>query len=175
MDSRKQKYVLTNHLQERFLQRTNKKYEHVQYCRNKYCKQCEILLNEIAEITNDQREEITNEIYNRLDLAQDERSFLNNSNFMNWYYNKYGYDKGFEFLIHEDLLFIVIVERGRKIVVTCVLSKTHIAGKIHLSKKKFNPETNKRKFNKRFVKKSKLNSNKKQLSYLRDEIYETNV
>ena len=138
------------------------------YCKELNCEQCKILLKEIADISNEQRQDIKDEIYSRLDLAQTERSFLNNSNFMTWYYDKYGFDKSFEFLIHEDLLFIVVLERGRKIVVTCVLAKTHIAGKINLSKKKFNPNTNKKKINKKFIKKHNPHSYKCE-SYISEE------
>jgi len=48
---------------------------------------------------------------------------------MNWYYEKYGF-KRFEFLAYKnEILFVVVEDKGRKVVVTCVSAKTHLAGR----------------------------------------------
>lgn len=83
------------------------------------------------------RKNIDREISRRINLSEENRSYTNNSEFMSWYYEKYGYDKRFEFLVHDDIVFVVVVEEGNKIVVTCVSAKTHIAGKDHKSRIRF--------------------------------------
>jgi hypothetical protein len=138
MAANRRDYVITHHLRERFIQRTNKKYTHIGECREAHCKKCASLRAEIrGEIIYDHAK-IDEEIYLRLDRADENRSYLNNTSFMEWYHEKYGFDNRFEFLIDEDLLFVVIYDEGKKIIVTCVSSKTHLAGKSHLSTKKFN-------------------------------------
>ena len=132
---------LTTHLKERFLQRTNKKYKHLQNCRKgeHECEECSRLLTDCRLEVRNRGKEIENEIRKTIDEAQDERSYLNNHGFMNWYYEKYGYDKHFRFLVNEEqnLLFVVVVERGREVVVTCVKAKTHLVGKAVARRNKF--------------------------------------
>jgi hypothetical protein len=83
------------------------------------------------------RREIGHELSLRVDAAVESRSYLNNSGFMQWYYKKYGFDKRFEFLVSGDILFVVVVDKGKKVIVTCVSAKTHLAGKATL-RPKFN-------------------------------------
>lgn len=137
-------YILTNHVKERFVQRSNKKYSHLNHCRTYCCPVCDNLLRASRYELLNNKDSVKEEIARRLDLADEDRSYINNTGFMNWYYEKYGYDKRFEFLVHEDILFVVVCDNGKKFVVTCVLSRTHLAGKSHLSKHKFRkkkPET----------------------------------
>jgi len=75
------------------------------------------------------RRALDQELARRVDEAVESRSYLNNSGFMQWYYEKYGFDKRFEFLVSDDILFVVVIDKGRKIIVTCVTAKTHLAGK----------------------------------------------
>ncbi len=131
-------YIFTIHLRERFVQRTNKKYNHVQDCREHDCIRCQELFEEIKQRSRDERREINQQIFDRLSLAEEDRSYLNNTTFMGWYYEKYGYDKTFEFLTHEDIVFVVVHDDGRKLIVTCVSSKTHISGQSFNAKPKFN-------------------------------------
>lgn len=130
-------YILTKHVKERFVQRSNKKYLHLQWCRVDNCEECQNLKKIIRCEVDRNLKDITEEMSRRLDLADEDRSCVNNTSFMNWYYEKYGYDNRFEFLIHEDILFVVVCDNGKKFVVTCLLSRTHLAGKSHLSKHKF--------------------------------------
>jgi len=122
-------YVFTTHLRERFFQRTHKKYSHLQHCHIKDCEACSDLLVEIRSKLVEGRRALDQELARRVDEAVESRSYLNNSGFMQWYYEKYGFDKRFEFLVSDDILFVVVIDKGRKIIVTCVTAKTHLAGK----------------------------------------------
>jgi hypothetical protein len=131
-------YIITYHLRERFVQRINKKYDHLQNCRSEQCYNCDALRLDIKGEIGRNRQAIDTELHRRLGEAEEDRSYLNNSGFMQWYYDKYGYDKGFEFLVHDKILFVVVHDCGKKVVVTCVSAKTHYAGKCLLAKPKFN-------------------------------------
>ena len=132
-----EEFVLTHHLRQRFVQRTNKKYDHVQRCKNKQCLMCDSLLREIRIYANQHRRELDVTIREYLGQAVECRWCLNNSEFMSWYYDKYGYDKKFRFLVHNGILFVGVVDDGKCVLVTCVVAKTHIAGKQSL-RPKFN-------------------------------------
>lgn len=137
MTNTKFDYAITHHLRERFIQRSDKKFEHLQTCKQEDCNVCGSLMKLIhTEIAFD-RKNIDKEIIRRVNLSDENRSYLNNSEFMSRHYERYGFDKRFEFLIHDDLVFVVVIEDGSKIIVTCVESKTHIAGKSYLSKVKY--------------------------------------
>lgn len=125
---KRREYAFTHHLRERFIQRTQKKYEHIQRCHDKECPICKELVEECRKEIGDNRKKIDTEIARRLDEATENRAYINSTEFMSRYYEKYGYDKPFEFLTHEDILFVVVTDNGRKVVVTCVPSKNHIAG-----------------------------------------------
>ena len=101
----------------------------MQDCHDESCERCKELKTEIITELNRCRRPVDAELARRLDEADENRSYLNNSGFMEWYWNKYGFDKGFEFLVHDDLVFVVVVDNGVKTVVTCVSAKTHLAGK----------------------------------------------
>lgn len=135
----KRDYVITIHARERYVQRTQKKYAHLQDCREEKCLICKQLIKDSQKHIRSEGERVIDEnIYQRLDEAKEDRSYMNNSEFMEWYYNKYGFDKRFEFLVHDDLLFVVVWDYGKKVVVTCIVAKTHIAGKSLLRRIKFN-------------------------------------
>lgn len=131
-------YIITHHLRERFVQRTTKKYLHLQQCRLVECPECYYLQAEARREVADAQEEVDNLIYERLGEAEENRSYMNNSGFLEWYFEKYGYDKRFEFLVDDDLLFVVVYDHGKKVVVTCVDARTHLAGKAQRAKPKFN-------------------------------------
>lgn len=135
---KRREYIFTHHLRERFVQRTQKKYEHLWHqCWTENCETCKALKEECKNEILNNRREIDREIARRVDEADENRSYVNNTEFMGRYYEKYGYDKRFEFLTHEDILFVVVIDNGKKLIVTCILSKTHIAGKPSL-RPKFN-------------------------------------
>jgi len=134
---------LTTHLKERFLQRTSKKYRHLQDCKLGDCEDCKNLMTDIRLEIRNRGREVENEIKQVVQKAEEERSYLNNHGFMDWYYQKYGYDKRFKFLVEPNwnLLFVVVVERGREVVVTCVKAKSHLVGKAVASRNKFRKKT----------------------------------
>lgn len=121
------KPILTTHFKERFIERSTKRYEHLRWCEETNCEMCQSLQAEIKQKIKD--DSLEQQILQRIDDAEENRSYLNNSSFMERYYEKYGYDKRFSFLVHKDLLFIAVYERGRQVFVTCVWSKTHLAGR----------------------------------------------
>lgn len=135
------KIYLTTHVKERFLQRTNKKYKHLQNCKlgETKCEDCRNLMADIRFEIRNKYKDVENEIHEVIKNAQEERSYLNNHGFMDWYYQKYGYDKRFKFLVEPNcnLLFVVLIERGKEVAVTCVKAKTHMVGKAMVSRNKF--------------------------------------
>lgn len=130
--------MLTTHLRERYVQRSNKKYNHIQNCKTEECTQCKQLKSEIRGKVIYEKQKIDEELHKRIAEAEEDCSCLNNTSFMEWYQEKYGYDKRFKFLTDKKLLFIIVEDKSRKVVVTCVSAKTHLAGKSHISKPKFN-------------------------------------
>lgn len=130
-------YYFTRHLRERYVQRTNRKYKHMQQCHSEDCSTCKNHHKEIRDYVQFNRQIVDVELSKRVAESVENRSYLNNSGFMEWYFDKYGYDKRFEFLVHDDLLFVVVEDKGKKVIVTCVSSKTHIAGKSCHGVKKF--------------------------------------
>ena len=128
MAGKRREYIFTHHLRERFVQRSDKKFQHLQSCQEEDCPMCRDMKAEIkAQL--EIRRPIDRELARRIGEAEENRSYLNNSGFMAWYYEKYGFDKKFEFLVHEDMLFVVIVDKGKKVVVTCVKARSHLAGR----------------------------------------------
>jgi hypothetical protein len=123
-------YIFTHHFRQRFVQRTQKKYEHLwNTCWIKNCEVCKKLEEESKQEILNNIALIDAEIDRRVAASDENRSYINNTEFMSKYHEKYGCEKRFEFLTHEDIMFIVVIDRGKKMIVTCVLSKTHIAGK----------------------------------------------
>lgn len=128
---------LTTHVRERYLQRTSKRYVHLENCCDESCSRCEQLKAELRMLAK--QSEIEDEIKTSIDSAKDEKSFLNNQKFMSWYFEKYGYDKRFKFLVDPkvDLLYVVVVEKGREVVVTCVKARNHWIGRAVCQRHKF--------------------------------------
>ncbi len=134
----KSKYVITQHARLRFVQRTSKKYNHLQKCQTVNCEVCDGLYLDSEKQVQKEFGLINTEIERRINLSEENRSYINNTSFMSWYYDKYGYDKRFQFLHHEEIVFVIVWDEGKKIVVTCVPSKTHLAGKSNKLKQKYN-------------------------------------
>lgn len=106
-------YVITHHAQERYLERF--KYKYVSDRELPYLVQ-EAFKN---------RRLLKQEIINKLESASEERWFLNNHEFMQKYYDKYGYDGRFQFLVDDDLVFVIVIDEGKHHVVTCVPANRH--------------------------------------------------
>lgn len=129
-------YIFTNHLRDRFVQRTQKKYQHLwRQCWIENCEICKSLQKECQKEVVKNRKEIDREITRRLNESDENKSYINNTEFMCRYYEKYGFEKRFEFRTHEDIMFVIVVDNGKKLIVTCVHSKDHVAGKTSLRPK----------------------------------------
>lgn len=135
MTDLKHEYVFTKHLRERFVQRSEKKYSHIQGCKEQDCETCKSMQTEIRDGLEKNRRPVDTELNRRISNAEENRSYINNSTFMEWFYEKYGYDKTYQFLVHEDMLFVAVVEGSRKVVVTCIPAKNHVVGKAELRPK----------------------------------------
>lgn len=122
----RREYAFTHHLRERFIQRTEKRYNHLRTCKSIDCDFCRSLVMEIQEKL-EVRRPIDIEIARRINAAVECRAYINDSTFMQLYYEKYGFDRRFKFLVHEDILFVVVIDEGKKVVVTCLCAKTHKA------------------------------------------------
>ena len=118
-------YAFTHHLRERYLERTRNKYKHLRICRKDSCERCRNLIMDIKEELADRRK-IDLEIASRINQAIECRAYLNDSEFMSWYYKKYGTDQRFEFLADKDICFVVVHGGNRKVVVTCVYTKNNL-------------------------------------------------
>lgn len=119
-------YRITKHVRERFLERSEKKYRHLHKCNG--CDQCTHLIYEIQERITRERRAIDQEIIRRISVASECRSYLNDTNFMEYFYKRYGFDKNFRFFADNDNLFVVIVDNGVWVVITCMNTKTHTIG-----------------------------------------------
>ena len=137
MSNERQDYVVTNHLRERYVQRTNKKYDHMQECREEGCELCSRLKIDIKYECDGRWDELNEEILDRMIGAEEDKWYTNNTGFMEWYYMKYGYDKRFHFLHDKDILFVVIEDRGKQIGVTCMPAKQHLTTRNLASKPNF--------------------------------------
>jgi len=134
MEKVKHEFIFTRHMRERFLERTNKRYERLSRCGCRFdaerCEECEIQNLKLKEELRTSGSTVDREIVRRLGLSEENRSYTCNSEFMARYYEKYGYDKNFQFLVHDDILFVVVHEDRGKVIVTCLHSRYHIAGRL---------------------------------------------
>jgi len=120
----------TRHCQERLLQRRHKKFKHLDKCKKKNCADCDLHKKQIYDYINDHKKEINIEIRESLANGHEDRSLINNTEFMLAYYDRYGVDHHFSFIHHDDLMFVLVDNT----VVTCVLAKGHISGTTRRSK-----------------------------------------
>lgn len=126
-------FDITIHVKERYLERTNPKYEYLSYRRTD--QRSIDLMHSFRKEFRERELEIHTEIFRRLKNATEERSYLNDSQFMDWYYTKYGYER-FQFLVDGDIVFVVIGNDNR--VVTCCDASRHIARPKNKFRKKQN-------------------------------------
>ncbi len=62
--------------------------------------------------------------YKVLDDCVEDKSVKNNTGFMVYLHEKYGY-KDFKFFVNDDVLFVGIIEDGKKLITTCMSCRTH--------------------------------------------------
>lgn len=115
-------FVLTGHLLERFVARTIKHYAHLETCTNSRCPKCVSLCYDMRRKITYERGSLKDKIQERLAQSSESRWYINDSNLMQRFYQQYGFDKVINFLVHEDLVFVVIVDAGKHVVVTCIPS-----------------------------------------------------
>ena len=123
-------YEITKHLRDRYIQRTIKKFDHLNVCK-RYCETCKFVQYDLMDYIQDHRNEINAELHYQIGMAEEDRSYVNNFDFMAKLYAKYGYDVKFEFLVFGKLVFVAIIDGTRRPVVTCVPSNQHVAGQIY--------------------------------------------
>lgn len=122
-------FVITKHLRERYLERLNPKYRYlVKHGKDGENPKTIRLLIELQKEIRDRRLAIDEEILACLNNAEEDRSYLNNTQFMQHLYERYGYDRRVSFLVNGKATFIVVEEGDNRVVVTVVDSITHIAG-----------------------------------------------
>jgi len=133
MEGKQPEYILTNHLRERYVERfENKKhYDHLRHCRRlkDRCPTCVDLAFDLHEEAKAGRYRLDCTLAARLHKAHEERSYVNNSVFMERIYTRYGYER-FAFLVHDDVLFVVLLKEGKKIVPTCIPARESVVGGI---------------------------------------------
>lgn len=108
-------FKITRHAKERYLER--KKYSHLRGDK--------LVLAVSHDLAFKQgRKLIEDEMLACLCEAKEERWFINNTNIMGEYYEKYGY-KNFKFLVHEEITYVLVHEDGQDVVLTCIASSKH--------------------------------------------------
>jgi len=113
------KFYITLHARQRFVERFSDerhKFAHLARCRG--CFECYDLTYQLKELVNLHRVHWEDLMYVRLQVADDVRIYLNDTNFMEYTYTKYGYGR-YRFLVDGDILFVV-VEDLEQTVLTCL-------------------------------------------------------
>lgn len=128
-------FWITRHARERFVERSNKKYAQLHSIVDS--EEGKLLREQLIEEVKKNREEIKQEMTERLHNAKEDKSCLNNSVFMSRYYEKFGYDHRFQFLVDGEFVYVIVFQDSQRKVVTCIDAKTHIAGINVLSRPKF--------------------------------------
>jgi hypothetical protein len=122
-------YRFTRHARERYLERCRKEYKHLMEHGNVTdCQSCSRIKTEIATLVQTQSWNLCREMEERLAQAKEERSYLNNTEFMGQLYKKYGYDFKPCIMVHEDAMFVVSVEPGKKLVLSVLNTQRHVYG-----------------------------------------------
>lgn len=124
-----QKYIITTHARERFVSRFSSardEYSHIEECRSS-CPTCFELKNKIAA----NRHHWDNLICEKLVDAEDVRIFQNDTEFMSFMYERYGYNR-FHFFVSGYIVFITVEERGMYCLKTCMDGNWRINGSLVL-------------------------------------------
>jgi hypothetical protein len=58
--------------------------------------------------------------YDLLANTKENRSFKNNSSFMSYLGEKYGFDKKYSFFVNEDIVFVGVTDGDRNVIVTII-------------------------------------------------------
>ena len=112
-------FYITYHARQRFVERFSEeshKFVHLSRCKG--CFDCHDLVYQLRDLVNRHKTHWENLMYDRLQAADDVRIYLNDTNFMEYMYNKYGYGR-YRFLVNGDILFVV-AEDSEQTVLTCM-------------------------------------------------------
>lgn len=103
--------LITRHARERFVERSQAKYKHLEeHNKPVSCPSCKRIWAEIVAESSNVRD-VNDRILKALEDAKESNRFLNNSNFMDYLYKKYGYDR-LEIRATDDLIFIIKFDGG---------------------------------------------------------------
>jgi len=69
--------------------------------------------------------------------AQEEKSFLNNSRFMDMLWTKYGFDNTYTMFIKDNAVFVGVTNEGGKFIVTTLKRDEHYIPHLRVKVKKF--------------------------------------
>ena len=129
---------ITRHVRERYLERSDKKYLHLSNCKRAGCPHCISLIYSMRTTIQENQFSIDQSVREKIHSAQEVRSYLNDSKFMSFYYDKYGYDRVPRFMVNDDLLFVLIADEqtDRDVVLTCMWASKHVVGKKRMKFKK---------------------------------------
>jgi len=124
-------FHITKHVRERYLERMRPRYRYLTEhgMDGEDPRTIQLLIARNKEIKKN-RKQIDEEIRLLLEESTVERSHRNNSEIMLYMYERYGYDRNFNFLVNGKATFVVIEEGTQRVVVTVLDSFTHICGKI---------------------------------------------
>ena len=75
--------------------------------------------------------------YNFVQDFTEEKSFINNTIFMNYLYSRYGYDKTYNFFIKGNIILVGISYSGGKYIVTTLEKDKHLICHLRNTTKKF--------------------------------------
>lgn len=104
----------------RYLERIDGNYEHLNIYRKRHCKECLSLHEALRHYATNNKNEWAAKLRALVADATEEKSYINDTNFMSYYYEKYGYDRKFKFLINGNVLFVALIENGDMHIVTCM-------------------------------------------------------
>ena len=121
-------FIITNHLRERFVERfteNRKLYSHLRNCSG--CPKCVSLTFKLQKEVREKGRFLDKVICAKLHDAKEVRIHHNNAEYMEFMVKKYG-DRKFQFLVNEDILFVVVIAEKGKVVVTCENAKKSVLG-----------------------------------------------
>ncbi len=119
--SRNYKFVITHHARQRFVERFSREsvdFLHLSMCRIG-CDLCHELTFKLEDLVTRCKQNWDRIITAKLHDADDIRIFHNNSKFMEYMYNNYGFHR-YRFLVEYPILFVVREADGVQIVLTCM-------------------------------------------------------
>jgi hypothetical protein len=119
---KKHEITITRHVVERYYSKFIKtnKYDHIYDCRFCNCKVCDNLKKQLFEEVYDQFDMLKESVSELILDSEIEKSIYNNTNYMNYLYEKYGFDNIYEFYLNKNgIVFVCKLENGKKVFMTC--------------------------------------------------------